>query len=87
MENVMYMTQLSQFLILLWKLSSVFVIPLIMVGYVMAMSSYDANFTFADLDQGRNVHKWAVFAIYMVYLFFWNRSNPIVTSYLKKLQY
>jgi len=83
----MFMTQLSQFLILLWKLSSVLVIPLIMMGYVMVMHSYDTSFTFADLDQGKNIHKWLVLAIYLVYLLFWNRSNRLVTSYLKKLQY
>jgi len=81
------MTQLSQFLVLLWKLSSVFVIPLIMMGYVMVMDSYDGRFTFADLDQGKNIHKWLVFAIYLAYLLFWNRSNRLITSYLKKLQY
>jgi len=83
----MFVTQLSQFLILLWKLSSVFVIPLIMIAYVMVMSSYDQRFTFADLDQGKNIHKWGVFAIYLVYLLIWNRSNRFVISYLKKLQY
>ena len=83
----MFLTQFSQFLILLWKLSSVFVIPLIMVGYVMVMQSYDAGFSFAELDQGKNIHKWLVFAIYLSYILFWNRCNRIVTSYLKKLQY
>lgn len=83
----MFSTQLSQFLILLWKLSSVFVIPIIMVGYVLVMSHYDPSFSFADLDQGKNIHKWGVFAIYLAYLLFWNRSSRFVTSYLKKLQY
>jgi len=83
----MFITQLSQFLILLWKLSSVFVIPLIMIAYVMAMHSYDDNFSFSDLDQGKNIHKWMVFAIYLVYLLCWNRSNRFVIAYLKKLQY
>lgn len=83
----MFMTQLSQLLILLWKLSSVFVIPLIMIIYVNVMGSYDVNFTFTDLDQGKNIHKWLVFAIYLGYLLFWNRSNRLVISYLKKLQY
>ncbi|PKF60775.1 hypothetical protein CW745_12935 [Psychromonas sp. psych-6C06] len=83
----MFITQLSQLLILLWKLSSVFVIPLIMIAYVMLMSRYDANFTFADLDKGKNIHKWLVFAIYLAYLLLWNRSNKFVTEYLKKLQY
>jgi hypothetical protein len=83
----MFMTQLSQFLILLWKLSSVFVLPLIMMGYVLLMDRYGGGFTFADLDQGKNIHKWAVLAIYLAYLLFWNRSNRYVISYLKKLQY
>lgn len=83
----MFISQLSQLLILLWKLSSVFVIPLIMMGYVMVMNRYDGSFTFADLDQGKNFHKWLVFAIYLVYILFWKRSNKAVTSYLKKLEY
>ncbi|PKG39185.1 hypothetical protein [Psychromonas sp. Urea-02u-13] len=83
----MLIAQLSQLLILLWKLSSVFVIPLIMVGYVMVMNSYDESFTFEDLDQGKNFHKWLVLAIYLVYLLLWNRSNKGVVSYLKKLEY
>ena len=68
----MFMTQLSQLLILLWKLSSVFVIPLIMIGYVMVMNHYYGNFTFADLDQGQNIHKWGVLAIYLAYLLFYH---------------
>ena len=87
MEKIMFITQISQFLVLLWKLSSVFVIPLIMVGYVMVMNSYDENFTFEDLDQGKNFHKRMVLAIYLVYLLLWNRSNQGVVSYLKKLEY
>lgn len=83
----MFVTQLSQFLILLWKLSSVFVIPLIMIAYVIVMSRYDQDFTFADLDQGKNIHKWLVFAAYLVYILLWNRSNKRVISYLKKLEY
>ncbi len=83
----MFIAQFSQFLILLWKLSSVFVIPLIMMGYVTLMHSYDDNFTFAQLDQGKNIHKWLVFAIYLGYILFWKRSNKRVTSYLKKLEY
>ncbi|WP_022939903.1 hypothetical protein [Psychromonas hadalis] len=83
----MFIVQLSQFLILLWKLSSVFVIPLIMLGYVMLMNRYDGSFTFQDLDQGKNIHKWMVFAIYLIYLLCWNRSNKRVISALKKLEY
>ena len=83
----MFLTHFSQVLILLWKLSSVFVIPLIMIGYVMVMDSYNGGFTFADLDQGKNIHKWLVLAIYLGYLLIWNRSNRFVIAYLKKLQY
>ncbi|MCP5076593.1 MAG: hypothetical protein GY951_00830 [Psychromonas sp.] len=83
----MFIAHFSQFLILLWKLSSVFVIPLIMIGYVMLMNSYDESFTFEDVDQGKNLHKWLVFAIYLSYILFWRRSNKRVTSYLKKLEY
>ena len=83
----MFIAQLSQLLVLLWKLSSVLVIPLIMIAYVMVLNSYNENFTFEDLDQGRNFHKWLVLAIYLVYLLLWNRSNKRVISYLKKLEY
>lgn len=83
----MFIAQLSQLLILLWKLSSVFVIPLIMMGYVMLMSSYDESFTFEELDQGKNFHKWLVFAVYLSYILLWRRCNKRVTSYLKKLEY
>lgn len=83
----MFLTQFSQLLILLWKLSSVFIIPLIMIAYVTVMRHYDASFSFADLDQGKNIHKWLVLAIYLAYLLFWNRCNRVVSAYLKKLQY
>jgi hypothetical protein len=83
----MFLAQLSQLLVLLWKLSSVLVIPLIMVGYVMLMHSYDESFTFEDLDQGKNFHKWLVLAIYLAYLLLWNRSNKRVVSFLRKLEY
>lgn len=83
----MFIAQLSQFLILLWKLSSVFVIPLIMLSYVMVMNSYDDSFTFKNLDQGKNFHKWLVFVIYLVYLLLWNRCNKRVVSYLRKIEY
>ncbi|WP_413700855.1 hypothetical protein ACLKMH_03325 [Psychromonas sp. KJ10-10] len=83
----MLIAQFSQLLILLWKLSSVFVLPLIMIGYVMVMHHYDAEFTFSELDTGKNIHKWIVLAIYLSYLLLWNRSNKRVISYLKKLEY
>ena len=83
----MFIAQLSQFLILVWKLSSVFVIPLIMIGYVALINSYDEGFTFEDLDQGKNFHKWLVFAIYLTFILVWKRSNKRVISYFKKLEY
>ena len=83
----MFLAQLSQLLILLWKLSSVFVIPLIIIAYVMVMNSYDGSFTFEDLDQGKNFHKWLVLAIYLAYVLLWNRSNKRVVSFLRKLEY
>tara|TARA_R110001583_G_scaffold51161_8_gene159748 strand:+ start:164 stop:415 length:252 start_codon:yes stop_codon:yes gene_type:complete len=83
----MLIAQISQLSILLWKLSSVFLLPLIMIGYVMIMNHYDDTFTFADLDEGQNLHKWIVLAIYLFYILLWNRSNKRVISYLKKLEY
>jgi hypothetical protein len=83
----MFLAQLSQLLVLLWKLSSVLIIPLIMIGYVMVMNSYDESFTFEDLDQGKNFHKWLVLAIYLAYVLLWNRSNKRVVSFLRKLEY
>lgn len=83
----MLLPHFSQLLLLLWKLSSVFVIPLIIFIYVSAMNSYNSDFTFQDLDQGKNIHKWLVLALYLLYLLVWNRSNKIVISYLKKLEY
>lgn len=78
---------LSQLLLLLWKLSSVFIIPVIIISYVSIINSYDPEFNFQSLDQGKNIHKWVVLAIYLSYLLIWNRSNKIVSSYLKKLEY
>ena len=83
----MLRAHLSQALLLLWKLSSVFIIPIIIVSYVAILNSYDSTFDFQQLDQGKNIHKWVVLAIYLSYLLIWNRSNKLVTSYLKKLEY
>jgi hypothetical protein len=87
MEKNMLIAQFSQLLILLWKLSSVFVLPLVMIGYVVVMHHYDETFNFSTLDTGKNLHKWIVLAIYLSYLLLWNRSNKRVVSYLKKLEY
>lgn len=78
---------LSQLLLLLWKLSSVFIIPVIIFSYVSILNSYDQTFNFQSLDQGKNIHKWVVLAVYLFYILIWKRSNKIVTSYLKRLEY
>ncbi|AGH80085.1 hypothetical protein PCNPT3_00715 [Psychromonas sp. CNPT3] len=77
----------SQLLLLIWKLSSVFVIPLIMFLYVYILQQSDASFTFQTLDQGSNIHKWIVFAIYLLYLGLWKLSNKSVIYYLKRMEY
>lgn len=75
-------------LLLLWKLSTVFIIPIIIQLYIKVIDGYFVSgFTFQDLDQGQNIHKWVILAIYLLYLLFWNRSNKHVVSYLKKLEY
>lgn len=79
--------RLSQLLLLLWKLSTVYIIIIIILLYINLMNTYVGEFTFQELDQGRNLHKWSVFAIYLLYLLFWKRSNNFVISYLKKLEY
>lgn len=81
------MLHFSQILLLLWKLSTIFTVPLIMLLYVMLMSLFSADFTFQQLDQGKNIHKFAVLAIYLFYLLVWNRCNKRVITGLKKLEY
>lgn len=87
LEYQMLRIHLSQFLLLVWKLSSVFIIPVIIFSYILVAQSYDQNFNFQSLDQGKNIHKWVVLAIYLAYILVWNRSNKLVISYLKKLEY
>lgn len=79
--------QLHQLLLLLWKLSTVYIIPIIIFAYIFVMNNYFGNFTFNDLDTGINVHKWTVFAIYLMYLLVWKFSNKAVNAYLKKMEY
>lgn len=81
------MSRFSQLLLLLWKLSTIFALPIILLLYRSALNSYTGDFTFEQLDQGINIHKWWVFGLYLVYLLLWNRSNKLVISYLKKLEY
>ncbi len=81
------MLHFSQLLLLLWKLSTIYTIPIIILLYITLMNSYSGDFTFQQLDQGKNIHKWGVLAIYLSYLLLWNRCNKTVVSYLKKLEY
>ncbi len=81
------MLHFSQLLTLLWKLSTVYIIPIIILSYVSVLNSYLGDFTFANLDQGQNPHKLMIFAFYLMYLFFWKRANPWVVNHLRKLEY
>ena len=81
------MLHFSQFLLLLWKLSTIYTVPLIMLLYISLMNAYSGDFTFQQLDQGKNIHKFVVLAIYLFYLLFWNRCNKTVITSLKKLEY
>jgi len=81
------MSRFSQLLLLVWKLSTIFALPIILLLYRTLLNSYTGDFTFEQLDQGINIHKWWVFGLYLVYLLLWNRSNKLVISYLKKLEY
>ena len=83
----MLRVHLSLLLLLLWKLSTVYIIPIVIQLYIDLIDFYFGEFTFQQLDQGINIHKWCVFAIYLLYLLFWNRCNKPVVSYLKKLEY
>jgi len=77
----------SQLMLLLWKLSTVYIIPIIIISYVKLMHFYTGEFTFQQLDSGQNIHKWAVFVFYIVYLVIWNSCNKHITTYLKRLEY
>ena len=77
----------SQLLLLLWKLSTVYIIPIVIQLYIEVVNVYFGEFSFQQLDQGQNIHKWGVLAIYLLYLLIWRRYNKRVTSYLKKLEY
>jgi len=83
----MFSHSLTQILSIFWKLLTVLIIPVIMFLYVKVMAAYYPEFTFSDLDQGKNLHKWVVFAIYLTFLLCWNRLNPYVVNGLKKLEY
>ena len=77
----------SKILLLLWKLSTIYIIPIVIELYIILINAYFGAFSFQQLDQGQNIHKWNVLALYLLYLLFWNRCNKHVISYLKKLEY
>lgn len=83
----MFSYRLSQLLRLLWKLSTVYILPIIMFAYIYFMNKYFGPFSFKKLDQGANMYKWWVFFIYICYLLLWKYFNKTVTYYLKKLEY
>ena len=83
----MLRTNFASFLLLAWKLSTLFILPVIIYFYLMVMASYIDNFSFQQLDAGINIHKWSVVAIYLLYLLFWKSVNKHVGDYLKKFEY
>jgi len=87
MENVMFNHSYHQLLSLMWKLLTVLIIPLIMFAYIELVDIFYMPFNFADLDQGKNIHKWLILGLYLIFLFCWARLNPLVTAILKKLEY
>ena len=83
----MFNHSLSQILSLVWKLLTVLIIPVIMLIYVKVTNALYPPFSFQELDQGENSHKWIILAIYLSFLLCWKRLNPAVTTALKKLEY
>jgi len=77
----------SQLMLLLWKLSTVYIIPIIIISYVDLLNFYTDGFTFEQLDTGQNIHKLSVLAIYLIYLLCWSNCNKYMIAYLKKLEY
>lgn len=83
----MLRVRFSQILLLTWKLSTVFIIPIIINLYLTVMTMYIEGFSFQDIDQGQNVHKWIIFALYLIYLLAWKTCNKTITDYLKKIEF
>jgi len=71
----------------MWKLLAVLIIPIIIFFYIKITNAFFIPFTFADLDQGQNIHKWLILAIYLTFLLCWNRLTPLVKTMLKKLEF
>ena len=87
LDDSMLRIHFSQLLLLLWKLSTVYILPIIIFLYIDLLNAYSEGFSFQQLDQGQNIHKWFIFAIYLAYLLIWKGCNHHVASYLKKLEY
>jgi hypothetical protein len=83
----MLRTNFIFFLLLSWKLSTVFIFPAIIYFYLILMTFYTDSFTFQQLDQGSNVHKGIVVIVYVIYLLVWKILNGKVKNYLKKFEY
>jgi len=83
----MFNHSLHQILSLIWKLLTVLIIPIIIFFYIEIVDTFYMPFSFADLDQGKNIHKWLVLAIYLTFLLCWNRLTPLVKAILKKLEF
>ncbi|MGB5446813.1 MAG: hypothetical protein WBM99_15050 [Psychromonas sp.] len=83
----MLRTNFASLLLLIWKLSTLFMLPIIIYGYLKFMTFYTGYFTFQHLDQGINNHKWIVVGIYLIYLLLWKSVNKTVSNYLKKFEY
>ena len=79
--------RLSRLLLLLWRLSTVYIFPIIMFIYIYFINKYFQPFSFSSLDHGVNAQKWVVFFIYICYLLLWKYFNKTVSSYIRKLEY
>ncbi|HIP75646.1 MAG TPA: hypothetical protein EYH12_00505 [Psychromonas hadalis] len=78
---------LNKLLLLLWQLSTVYIIPLIMYLYLIFIDNYLYSFTFSELDQGQNTHKLVIAGFYLCYLLIWKKYNKPVNSLLNNLKY
>ncbi|MFT6927897.1 MAG: putative membrane protein [Psychromonas sp.] len=83
----MLRTNFISLLLLIWRLSTVFIFPVIIYFYLHLMTFYTDGFTFQQLDQGSNMHKGAVVVVYVIYLLIWKSLNKKVNDYLKKFEY
>lgn len=83
----MFSHPLTQILSLLWKLLTVLIIPIIIAIYIQVLCYWFPDFSFSELDNGKNVHKWAIISIYALFLIGWNKLNPYVIDLLKKMEY